>query len=155
MMCRDQLRALSTTSRSAKGGKVADVARKGSNPSDWATRGLSTLSAVPYNTDDFAQQPLSAPPTMPISWPSDAKKFQLQQFQHPQNQQLQHMQRVSYPSFSGQAGRLRSMSDGTPSGSGGNANGMNSVYTQPLYSEQHAEELELVYPQDADLRPLN
>ena len=109
------------------------------NPSDWATRGLSTLSA----------------PMMPISWPSDAKKFQLQQFQHPQNQQPQHMQCVSYPLFSGQAGQLRSMSDGTPSGSGGNANGMNFVYTQPLYSEQNAEELELVYPQGTDLRSMD
>ena len=129
-----------------------------SDPSEWATR---DLSAMPYNAEGFSQQPLSTLPTTPLSWPpSDTKKFQTQQFQHPQQQQQhpqqQHQQqptqRVNYPSFSGQAGRLRSMSDGTPPGSGNNANSMSSLYAQPLYSGQNAEELELVYPQDADSR---
>ena len=116
------------------------------DPADWTTRELTALSAIPYNAEVFAQQPMTTPMSAPqMSWPSDTKKFPPQQFQQ-QQPQTQH---PNYPSFSGQAGRLRSLSDGTPSGTGGGANGMHSLYAQHNYSRQDTGLPDLVYPQDA------
>lgn len=122
------------------------------DPADWTAKGLSALSAIPYNTEAFAQQPLATPMSAPhMSWPSDPEKFHYQHLQ----QQPQQTQHVNHPSFSAPVGRGRSLSDGTPSGTGSNTNRMNSLYTQHVYSGQNVEDPDLVYPQDPDARSMD
>ena len=128
--------------------------------SRWASNSLEAAVSTPgpdYSQSSMAAQPVGTPlpitatQVMSFVWESEPKKFH----PHPYSRWAQDEQQTgqqgpqSYPSFSTQVGRMRSLSDGAPSGSGSTGApdtiDHNYVFPQTLDEQNNA----LGFPSDA------
>lgn len=131
--------------------------------SGWVSNSLAAAVGAPgpyspdYSQSGMATQfvgtslPVSASQVMSLAWESEPKKFQSHPYSRwvEDEQQTKQQGTQSYPSFSTQIGRMRSLSDGAPSGSGstGAPDGIDHSYVFPQMSNE--QNTAVGFPSDA------
>jgi hypothetical protein len=128
----------------------------------YGSRGISAISPPAQYAEVYTQEPVAASPipmsasqTIPMAYASPTKNLQPQHYHQWQQQRpsAQRAQPVNYPSFSEQAGRMRSLSDGAPFASVSNPDSVNSLYMESVYAQ--ARDFDLVYPKETDDQAAN